>query len=263
MANKITLIIPVVKASDNLAADSKVLTESISKVLKFDELVDEVLVTGPKDAIANFDKTHFQKLVMKENESDNYAKLVNDAVMDVTTEYFSVLEPNDEVSPAWLLNFERFEQSKMHGDIYLYLAIARKQDGGFVSFVNEISWSSGFADKHGFINEDALKAFFLFKATGGIFNTEDFIALGKLKTKLEVATWYEYLYRSALANKTIVVIPKTCIVHHVNTEVANVYCGGTSLDNISDDNVWMFAASQAVATTSDDAEIVKPEEPKE
>ena len=263
MSKKITLIIPVVSSSDNLAADSKRLMGSIAKLIKFDELVGEVLVTGPKSALSGFDKDEFGKLVLKENETDNYARLVNDAVMDVTSEYFSVLEPNDEISPAWLLNFERFEQSNMRGDIYLYLSIARNQDGEFISFVNEIAWSSGFVDKHGFVTEQCLKAFFLFKVTGGILNTEDFISLGKLKTKLGVATWYEYLYRASMANKQIVVIPKTAIVHHVNTEVENTYCGGVSLDNVTDTNAWMFEASQAVAASNDDAEIVKPEETKE
>ena len=64
-----------------------------------------------------------------------------------------------------------------------------------------------------------------FNTTGGVFNTEDFIKNGKLKTSIKLTYWYEYLLRSIYNGKKVFVVPKVGYQHTLNrpNSISDVY----------------------------------------
>ena len=68
-------------------------------------------------------------------------------------------------------------------------------------------------DDIGIINYQRLEKCSLFNLTGGIFNTKDFIAVGKYKPSIQVAFNYELMLRMTKKGLKIMVVPKEGYLH--------------------------------------------------
>ena len=62
----------------------------------------------------------------------------------------------------------------------------------------------------------ALELYLTFNVHGGVFKTEEFKALGGLKTSMKLSFWYEFLFRALYKQKQIFVIQRIGYYHRVN-----------------------------------------------
>ena len=119
-------------------------------------------------------------LVVSTEEGTTFADLVNSGVNAFSNnpdvKWFSILEFDDEYTPAWFKTAEKYINEKPDLSVILPIAELVTTEGRALSFANELTWATSFNDseKLGTVDEEGLKIFMDFNVTGGIIKTEDF-----------------------------------------------------------------------------------------
>ena len=148
------------------------------------------------------------------NEKSDFASLVNNAVDG--SKYFSILEYDDEYTPIWFPNVEKYIESMPDVSVFMPLTdIVNFDDNKYIGMGNEAPWASAFSNNIGFIDLDSLQNFFDFYLTGSIFNTDDWKEIGGLKSSMKLTFWYEYMMRATNKEQKIFVIPKVGYNHYM------------------------------------------------
>ena len=217
-----TVIIPVINLkSEKLLKLTQEACESIPSTCKI------IIVGNEYDlSMIDFDMKNLQKLTQTGDTS--YCNQVNFALDNVTTKYFSVLEFDDKFSKNWFKNVEKH----------------------ITHYANEAFLASSFSEELGFMDLDALMDYFGFNASGAIFKTEEFKAVGKLKNSMKLTFWYEFLLRAIYKEKKIYVIPKVGCFHLVNRDgsLTNQYNEEMSVDEA---DWWVDLAKKEFYFTND------------
>lgn len=159
------------------------------------------------NVIACGDKTSFQALV-------------NCAVEHLDgTEWFSILEFDDEYTPYWFDEVENYIKAYPSTSVFMPLTdIMREEDGKtvFVGYGNEAPLASAFSNELGFIDSEVLENYFDFYMTGSVFNVHDYTISGGLKESMKLTFWYEFMLRMTHKDKKFQVIPKVGYRHLVD-----------------------------------------------
>jgi glycosyltransferase involved in cell wall biosynthesis len=225
----ITVILPIVTL-DNLEYTVKTLGEdgkevvntanylntSLNSITTQKVTPDEVLVVLGKDVdvsiveakikeTVNSDNTNFRVLV-NEGESD-FASQINFGVEEVKTEYFSILEVDDQYATIWFDNVVKYRKW-YDVDVSLPLCLDVNTEGKFLHFTNEPVWAKDFSDKQGFLDNDSLLNFPNFQLSGAVIKTEAYKSVGGLKPTLKLQFIYEFLLRMSYYDRKMMTIPK-------------------------------------------------------
>ncbi len=218
----VTYIVPVHEYNETVADFLKKAYASLKPNL---QKGDSVMFVGPEGVVNkavepfNTEKTKKVKPVYNAGKTDFFSQ-VNLAVMFVTTDYFSILEYDDEYMPKWGENGRAYAENGAS----VVLPIAVIDDGkGNTRYCNEIALSTIFREENsnlpiGYVTKKGLDTFMDFQMTGGFIKTEDFIAIGGLTPSLKIASWYEFLLRCVHNNKKVYVAPKLGYVHRIGRE---------------------------------------------
>lgn len=219
--DNVTYIVPLLpnKAGEKEGPDEFVLALDSIKYTPLDKENDSIIVVGSEELF----KTYYDKLGINEdgmitkvtaNTEDVY-ELVNAAVMECTTEYFSVIEPGETYFPNWAKNARAYGKGC---SVIIPLRENVSEKESFLS--NELAWSPSFNDENnlGAVTMDFLDKFMDVSLSGAYFNTEDFISIGKFKPSLKIVTWYEFLLRCAYKSKKVFVAPKLGVSRQVSAK---------------------------------------------
>lgn len=148
------------------------------------------------------------------NEKSDFASLVNNGVKN--SKYFSILEYDDEYTPIWFNNVEKYIESMPDVSVFIPLTdIVDFNTKKFSGCGNEAPWASAFSNNIGFIDNDCLQNFFDFYMTGSVFNTDDWNEVGGLKPSIKLTFWYEYMLRATNKDQKIFVVPKVGYNHYM------------------------------------------------
>lgn len=153
------------------------------------------------------------------NVKTDFCSQINTAVNQyVDTEYFSILEYDDEYAPTWFNSVKEYHYTNEDVSVFLPINVQMENSQNIYQFCNELVWANEFSNELGFIDLDCLENYTGFNLTGGVFNTNDFKRIGGLKSSIEVAFNYEFLLR--LTNKKLkaFVVPKEGYYHLLNRE---------------------------------------------
>lgn len=214
---QITTIVPV----HNFDDDVKTLLETAVK--SFDEtsknVESKLMFVGPKEVLDQVKALNLHEAEYVENENAWFSAQINAAVKNVTTDYFAILEYDDEFSPIWFDNVVKYISTG--DDISVYLPLTevfdyQHKEEGPIGYVNEAVWASSFSEKLGYFDNECLQDYLIFNTTGGVFKTKDFIEVGGLKESMKLSFWYEFLLRAINKKKNVFVIPKVGYFHLVN-----------------------------------------------
>ena len=156
------------------------------------------------------DKT---KIITNDSGKIDFCSQVNFGVSHVETEYFSVLELDDEYSNIWINNFVTYK--KHYEDVSLFLPIVVETDvhGKYINTTNEAVWALQFSDEMGYLDNGALLRYPNFSFTGGIIKKDDYEEIGGLKSTIRLSFIYEFLLRLTYNDKKIMTIPKFGLKH--------------------------------------------------
>ena len=153
----ITVILPLHKLDD----DYKVMLDNaLSSIEDFhnDVKVSIVCPSKLKKDLENLSEKLEIEIVVNKGETD-FCSQVNLGIEKCDTEWFTILEVDDEFRPIWLKSIN--EYMKIYKDVDVFLPIVRdiNTDGKFVSFTNESAWAYGFTEMQGFIDNEVLLDF--------------------------------------------------------------------------------------------------------
>lgn len=190
------------KALDSI--DQSVIKPSHTLLVAGDENV--------KNDLNTFTDYNFDVVVNDGNT--NYQAQVNFGINHVKTEYFTVLEFDDAVSPIYFSNLQKYlEAYGDEVDIFVPLIKDVNEDGEFVGFSNDAAWAYEFTQEHGLIDLDTLKDYPNFSPNGIVMRVEDYKDIGGFKENIVFTFNYEFLMRATYYNYKIMVIPKIGYIH--------------------------------------------------
>lgn len=214
---QITTIIPVHKFDDEVRGLLETAVKSFVETSKNNP--SDLMFVGPKEVIEQVKAMNFQEAEYVESHDPWFSAQINAAVKKVKTDYFAILEYDDEFTPIWFDNVAKYINTG--DDISVYLPLTevfdyQHKEEGPIGYVNEAVWASSFSEKLGYFDSECLQDYLIFNTTGGVFKTKDFIEVGGLKESMKLSFWYEFLLRAINKGKNIFVIPKVGYFHLVN-----------------------------------------------
>lgn len=209
MVNKkdITVIIPVHKWDDTIKEMFTAARKSVD---------DGVNVIVSTTKTSGYDYKDKSIKVVKTDGSSSFQHLVNFGVENVKTEWFSILEFDDEFTPIWFDNFIKYQEYNQQYNIFMPMNDLYNVEDGKHEFVgngNEAVMAASFSDCIGVIDEKSLADYFSYYIPGSIIKTELFKSLGCLKESIKLTFWYEFMLRASHKGENMYVIPKVGYKH--------------------------------------------------
>ena len=162
---------------------------------------------------------HFD-LAANDGKSD-FCSQINFAVDKVNTNFFSILEFDDEYTPKWFNMAHDYYYGNETISMFLPVNLNHDENGKW-EYGNTMALSPAFItpdandkDDIGIINRLRLENCSVFNVTGAIINTQDFIKCGKYKPSIKVAFNYELLLRmTGKFELKAMVVPKEGYIHY-------------------------------------------------
>ena len=251
----ITIIVPVHKYDKEIKQMLTNAFNSVKKNVKFYKTVGElsIMVVGPLDVTKHIEEDFGEKYSIKycvNNGNTDFCSQINFAAEQIDTEHFSILEFDDEYKDKWFKMAHDYFYTNENVSLFLPINILTDTEREQFQFVNEIAWTSTFSNKLGYLDFDCLQDYSSFNLTGGIFNTEDFKAIGGFKPSIKVAFNYEFLLRLAKKELEIFVVPKEGYVHIIGRKdsLTDEYNKTLTRDEI---RKWFDLAKTEYAFTQD------------
>jgi hypothetical protein len=210
----ITVIIPVHEWNEDIRKMYNAAYKSIGKG-------PSVIVATTEDSGFSESKEAESVNVVKSSEGGSFQHLVNLGAENVTTEWFSILEFDDEFTPIWFDNFIKYQEYNQQYNIFMPLNDLYNVEGGKHEFVgngNEAVLAASFSDEIGVIDEASLEDYFSYYIPGSVIKTELWKNLGGLKEGIKLTFWYEFLLRAAHKGEKMYVVPKVGYIHVLGRE---------------------------------------------
>jgi hypothetical protein len=257
---KLTTIIPVHEMDDNL---SGLLTKALESVVGQDkynvkELLTILIPVAPSAVealnvvLSKFSDNLNIKVILN-NGNTSFQGQINFASEKVETEYFTILEFDDEVSETYYFNVVKYANYYGNVDIFLPIIIESNEKNQALKLTNETSWSRSFVGENGevgYLNAESLNQYTDFKICGSIIKTNEFINGGMLKTNIELTFQYEFLLRMIINGSNVYIIPKIGCKHLVTREgsLFDVY---SKTFTLKQRKFWFNTAKKEANFTSD------------
>ena len=207
----ITVILPVHKLDDDY---KEMLSNALSSVENFynDVKVSIVCPVELKNQLVDLSDKLEIKIITNSGDT-GFCSQVNKGIEDCDTEWFTILEMDDEFKPIWLKSIN--EYVKIYPDISVFLPIVKdvNVEGNFLSFTNESVWAYGFCERQGFLDNEVLLEFQNYQTSGGLYKTEVIKENGNFKDNIKLTFSYEFLLRLTHNGVRIMTVPKVGYQH--------------------------------------------------
>jgi hypothetical protein len=214
----ITVIIPVHELIEDMLDKA---LKSVDSQKNIDSKV-KVMIVYPKDielGLGLFLKKKKYKNLMIEkvlnNGKTDFQSQLNHGVENVSTEYFTILEFDDEYSNIYFRNVKKYSEAYPEVDAFLPMMVEVDKTGEVIKLTNEFVWSKSFIDddNFGYLTNNLLQDFSYFFISGSVMKKQSFLDSGGLKTNFDVSAVYEFLLRFTYNNYKVYVMPKIGYLH--------------------------------------------------
>ena len=211
---KITILLPVHKLDGD---DVIMLKNAVDSVEDFHNDV-KLTIVAPKNLKTQLldlglsDKLELNVLENTTNQTD-FVSQVNLGISNCDTEWFSILEMDDEYNKVWLTSVSEYAHNYKDVDVFLPIVKDINVEGSFLSFTNESVWAYGFTETQGYLDNEVLLEYQNYQTSGGLFRTEVIKENGLLKDNLKLTFSYELLLRLTHNGVKIMGVPKIGYQH--------------------------------------------------
>jgi len=139
---KITILLPIHKIGED---ESVMLANALESIEDFHNDIKLTVIspTSVKKKLEDFDfgqKLEVKLLENKTNETD-FVSQINLGIDDCDTEWFSILEIDDEYKTIWINSMGEYIHNNPEVDVFLPIVKDIKGNGEFISFTNESAWA--------------------------------------------------------------------------------------------------------------------------
>jgi len=208
---KISIILPV----HTLKGDySELLNNAIKSVEDFhnDVILTIVCPKEVKEELSSLSEKLEIKIIENVGQTD-FCTQVNLGIENCETEWFSILEIDDEFKPIWLKSMNQHINENSDVDVFLPIVQDVNVNGNFVSFTNESMWAYGFTEKQGFLDNEVLLDYQNYQTSGGLYKTQVIKENGSFKDNIKLTFSYELLLRLTHNGVKIMSVPKIGYKH--------------------------------------------------
>ena len=147
----ISVIIPIHEYNDELSLLVTKAIDSVEKqqvieslptmILVYPTELDEAIIGLRDSMIRKHERLTHENFVLIKNDGDtSYQAQVNLAVKSVTTDYFSVLEFDDEYADTYFKNASVYVEAYPEIDVFLTMMVEVNEENRAVKFANETVW---------------------------------------------------------------------------------------------------------------------------
>ena len=213
----ITVIVPVHDVSGNFNEwFTKAITSMAQAVVKPGKIL---VVAADNDEVKTFMEkwekpSDLPMLQIAYNDGDtSFCGQINFGVENCESEFFSILESDDEYSNIWFKQFDEYVKHYEEVDIFLPLVVDTDEKGQFIGFTNEALWAMGFSEDLGYLDNNTLLRYQNFQVSGMIMKTSKFEEIGGMKSSMKLTFNYEFLLRATYNDTVIMTIPKVGYKH--------------------------------------------------
>jgi hypothetical protein len=241
----ITVLVPVHRVDGDY---KEMLLNAISSMETFHNDVAVSIICPPsvkKEISQLSDKIEINII---ENKGDtDFCSQINLGITNCDTEWFSILEMDDEFKPVWLKSVNDYIKEYSDVDVFLPVVKDVNVDGKFLSFTNESTWAYGFVEKQGFLDNETLLDYQNYQTSGGLFKTQVIKDNGSLKENIKLTFSYELLLRLTHNGVKIMSIPRIGY-QHVNFREDSLFWAYKNDDSVklTEDEVkfWLETAKE-------------------
>ena len=207
----ITVLIPIHKISEDY---KEMLNNALESVEDFhnDVKVSVICPNEVKKELTNLSDKLEINFIVNKGETD-FCSQVNLGIDKCDTEWFTILEVDDQFKPIWLKSINDYQ--KIYSDVDVFLPIVKdiNSEGKFVSFTNESAWAYGFTDMQGFIDNEVLLEYQNYQISGGLYRTQKIKDNGSLKENIKLTFGYEFLLRLTHNGVRVMTVPRVGYQH--------------------------------------------------
>lgn len=254
--NTISVIIPIHTTENGLVSTwlKKAIKSIETQSVKPESVV---IVRGTneelKKELESFDFGDIKNIVkVIENTTgkEDFASQVNFGVENINTEYFSILEADDEYSRIWFKNVDDYINAYPNNDVFLALVVETDPFGNFLSFTNEPVWAKDFSEEIGVLDENTIQTYPNFNTSGMVIKTEKYKEFGGFKSSMKLSFIFEFLLRMTHNSCRIMVIPKLGY-KHTNQREGSLFKDYKDFINPDEARFWMNLAKKEYFFTQD------------
>lgn len=207
----ITVIIPVHKLDEDY---KEMLINAVSSVENFHNDV-KVSIVAPsllQEQLKNLSQKLEISLIENKGETD-FCSQVNLGIEKCDTEWFTILEMDDEFKPIWLKSLNEYIKENPEVEVFFPVVKDVNVEGKFLSFTNESTWAYGFVDKQGYLDNETLLDYQNYQTSGGLYKTQVVKDNGLLKENIKLTFSYEFLLRLTHNGVKILTVPRIGYQH--------------------------------------------------
>jgi len=211
---KITIILPIYKLESE---DIVMLNNALSSVEEFHDDV-KITIICPEKLKTTLDGMNFGvkseiKTLYNTTYKTDFLSQVNMGINDCDTEWFSILEIDDEFKKPWLSSMNEYTTAFKDVDVFLPIVKDINVDGKFIGLMNETVWAYGFTNKQGFLDNSLLLEYQNYQTSGGLYRTQVIKDNGSFKDNIKLTFSYEFLLRLTHNGVNIMAVPKIGYQH--------------------------------------------------
>jgi hypothetical protein len=201
-----------------------------------------------EEVMLEFDFNELEvKYLSNTTEETDFVSQLMLGIEDCDTEWFSILEIDDEYKKPWLSSVKEFSNAYTNADVLLPIVRDVNVEGKFLSFMNESVWAYGFSTDQGVIDKDLLMEYQSYQTSGGLYRTQVIKDNGGFKNNIKLTFSYEFLLRLANNGIEIITVPKIGY-QHVNLRENSLFWLYKNDENwkLSEDEVkfWLETAKK-------------------
>jgi hypothetical protein len=227
----ITIILPIHKIDDTY---KEMLLNAVESAKEFYNDV-KLLIVAPEKISKSISKIDFgQKLEIithYHKSSSDFCNQVNIGAKTCDTEWFSILEIDDEYQKNWLKSINQYMDEYSGVDVILPIVKDVNTQGVFTNYTNESVWAYGFSETQGMLDNEVLMEYQNYQISGGLFKTKTFLDNGGLKDNIKLTFGYELLLRLTHNGVKIAVVPKIGY-RHVNLREDSLFWSYKNSDEL-------------------------------
>lgn len=243
----ISVILPVHELNEET---KKLFSNAVQSVIDQTVRPDELIIVVPKGSeVAKTVKSadygdYKSSVVIAENDGEtDFASQINYGVSVCKTEWFSILELDDEYAKIWFKNVVEYRKAHTNVDIFMPIVIDTDEKNQFLGFTNEAVWAQSFSDELGILDNNALLAYQNFNIDGIVMKKSHYTDFGGFKSSIKLTFIYEFLLRMTFKDCRVMVIPRFGY-KHTNQRTGSLFSSYKETLDPAEAKWWLATAKK-------------------
>ena len=206
----------------------------------FNELV--IVHTMEEQLIKKLESYDFESLNVKMvpfEGKPNYQSQINLGIENVSSDWVSFFEFDDEYSSIWFRNVKKYIKSFPNVQGFLPVVVDVDDKGLFVGYTNEATFAASFNVEIGILTNELLNEYQNFQSSGMVFKKSLISDFGGLKSNMKLTFVYEFLLRLTYNSVRIMTIPKIGY-KHINLREDSIFWNYKNGNEVMSENEVRF-----------------------